>query len=790
MEEENNTLHSEIHFIKEEESTEKTDNQEIFPLLPVRNTVIFPRIILPITAGRKSSIQLLRQAYEKKQLAGILTQPKSQIEHPSPNDLFSVGTVVQIIKLIDLEEGKLTALVRGIYRFRKEEIISTDPFITGKIKPLEEARPRKKDLFVALVDNIRDLACKTIELDPSIPNGATSPLRDIEDTEDLLNFICINSPLNLVDKQKLLEEKSLQKRAERLYELLYHEFQKIELKVKIHQKTSRDMDRQQREYYLSQQIRSIQEELGGGAESDEEELRKKASKCKWSEEVQKHFEKELHRLLRNNPNSPDYNIQRNYLDFFTDLPWQKYSKDNFDITRAKKILDRDHLGLENAKKRLLEHMAVLKLRAGVRAPILCLEGPPGVGKTSLGKSLADALGRKYIRISLGGLHDESEIRGHRRTYIGSMAGRLLQSIKKAGTSNPLIVLDEIDKIGHGNHGDPSSALLEVLDPEQNHSFYDNFLELGYDLSQVMFVATANDTSQIQGPLLDRMEVLNIAGYTLQEKVDIAKKHLLRRALEENGLDKKSLKLSDEQVYYIIEAHTREAGVRGLQKALAQVSRWAALEKALNGTIPKNLNKEKLDEILGLPRFLELIDNEPSVGVVTGLAWTRAGGDILYIESLRTQGTGNIGMTGNLGSVMKESATIAQEYIKSKHESLGIDWEILSKSNIHIHVPEGATPKDGPSAGIALLTSMVSTYTGRAVRPKVAMTGEITLRGRVLPVGGIKEKVLAAARFGIKEIILCHVNQKDINEIPSKYLDGLQIHYVTRMEEVLDIALEK
>ncbi len=777
----------EINLADLENAAENSD-QKVFPILPVRIMVMFPKVIMPITAGREMSIKLLQEAQQNNELIGIVSQKNSSVENPEAEDLHAIGTLARIIKIIQLPEGNITAITKGYQRFRIDRITAEKPFFKAEITTLKDASTRKKDEYDALLENIKDLALKMIELDPNIPSAASFAIKNISDNDDLLNFICANASFLPAQKQKLLEEKSLISRAEKCYALMHDEYRKLELRSQIHQKTSKDLDKQQREYFLNQQIRTIQEELGGGPESDVEELQEKAARLKWSEEVEEHFQKEIHRLQRQNPNAPDYNVQRNYLDFFTDLPWQKYSKDVFDIAKAEKVLDKAHYGLDDVKKRILEHMAVLKLKNNMKSPILCLVGPPGVGKTSLGKSVADALGRKYVRLSLGGLHDESEIRGHRKTYIGAMAGRILQSIKKAGTSNPVIVLDEIDKLGHGTHGDPSSALLEVLDPEQNNSFYDNFLEIGYDLSKVMFIATANSLSTVQRPLLDRMEVIEIAGYTLEEKTEIAKRHLIKKQQEENGLTAKSFKLGTAELKHIIDAHTSESGVRRLEKQIASIARWVALQTALEKDYSPKLTIEKIDEILGVPRPRSLSEITDAPGVVTGLAWTQVGGDILFIESILSFGKGNLTMTGNLGNVMKESATIALEYIKAKHAELGISEEDLKEKNIHVHVPEGATPKDGPSAGIAMLTSIVSSFRNQKVKPHLAMTGEITLRGKVLPVGGIKEKLLAAARAGIKEIILCEANRRDVEEIKKDYLKDLQIHYVDRMSQVIELAL--
>ena len=770
--------------------TEENKEQKIFPILPVRNMVMFPKVVIPITAGREMSIKLLEEAQRNNEFIGILSQNNSTIDQPTFKDLYQIGTLAKIVKIIKLPDGNTTAITRGFQRFKIKNFTTAKPYFKAEITKLKDVSTKKTEEYNALLENIKDLALKIIELDPNIPNAANFAIKNMSDHEDLLNFICTNANFPYASKQKLLEEKSLMTRAEKCYELMHDDFRKLELRNQIHLKTNKELDKNQREYFLNQQMRTIQEELGGGPESDVDELLQKAKKVKWSDEVENHFKKEINRLQRQNPNSPDYNVQRNYLDFFTDLPWETYSKDIFDINKAERVLDKAHFGLEDIKKSILEHMAVLKLKNNMKSPILCLVGPPGVGKTSLGKSVADSLGRKYVRVSLGGLHDESEIRGHRKTYIGAMAGRILQSIKKTGTSNPVIVLDEIDKIGTGIHGDPSSALLEVLDPEQNHAFYDNFLELGYDLSKVMFIATANSLSTVQRPLLDRMEIIEIAGYTLEEKVEIAKRHLIKKQQDENGLDAKSFKLGNTELKHIVDAHSSESGVRGLEKQIAAIARWVALQTAMEKTYDPKISVEKIDEILGVPRPKSLSEITGVPGVVTGLAWTSVGGDILFIESILSEGKGNLTMTGNLGNVMKESATIALEYIKAKHDELGISSEEIQKNNIHIHVPEGATPKDGPSAGIAMLTSIVSSFKNKKVKSHLAMTGEITLRGKVLPVGGIKEKMLAAARAGIKEIILCEANRKDVEEIKKDYLKTLKINYVNRMSEVIELALEK
>ena len=776
---------------EDEEQMNNEDLPETLALLPLRNMVLFPGVVIPITAGRDKSIKLINDAYTAGKIIGVIAQTNEEIEDPSKNDIFPIGTVARILRVLKMPDGNVTVILQGKKRFQIDSIISESPYITAKIKAVDEKRPGKHDTeFLAIHDSIKELAIQIINESPNIPSEATFAIKNIESQSFLINFVTSNMTLSVREKQDLLSINVLKERALETLKYMNIELQKQELKNNIQSKVRFDLDQQQREYFLHQQMKTIQEELGGASQEEElDEMSVKAKSKKWDEKTQKHFEKELSKMRRMNPQAPDFGIQRNYLELFLDLPWNEYSKDNFDLKRAQKILDRDHFGLEEVKKRMIEHLAVLKLRKDMKSPIICLTGPPGVGKTSIGKSVAEALGREYVRISLGGLRDEAEIRGHRKTYIGALPGRIIQSLKKAGTSNPVFVLDEIDKLSNSHQGDPSSALLEVLDPEQNNSFYDNFLEMGYDLSKVMFIATSNNMAEIQPALRDRMEVIKMSGYTIEEKVEIAKQHLFKRQLAEHGLTPKDLTIGKKQLEKIVEGYTRESGVRGLEVKIAQVIRNAAKSIAMEEEYNQKVTDEDILKVLGIPRLeRDKYESNDVAGVVTGLAWTSVGGDILFIESLISAGKGVMTVTGNLGTVMKESATIALEYIKANAEHLGINPEILTKHNIHLHVPEGATPKDGPSAGIAMLTSLVSVLTQKKVKKGLAMTGEITLRGKVLPVGGIKEKILAAKRANIKEIILCQENKSDIDEIKPEYLSGLRFHYVKEMSDVLQIAI--
>lgn len=778
---------------EDEELINKEDLPESLPILPLKNTVLFPGVVIPITAGRDKSIKLINDANQGDKVIGVVAQKNDEKEDPSIDDIHKVGVVARILRVLKMPDGNTTVIIQGKKRFEVDEMISDDPYLRCTINEVEETRPPQFDEeFDAIIDSIKDLSLRIIKESPNIPSEASFAIKNIESSSFLVNFVSSNMNLEVKDKQQLLETGNLKERALATLKFMNLEFQKLELKNDIQLKVQNDMSQQQREYFLHQQMKTIQEELGGVSnESEIEDMRERAKSKKWTEEVEKHFKKELAKLQRMNPQVAEFSIQRNYLDLFLDLPWEEFSKDKFDLKRAQKVLDKDHYGLEDVKRRIIEYLAVLKLRNDMKSPILCLYGPPGVGKTSLGKSVAEALGREYVRVSLGGLRDEAEIRGHRKTYIGAMPGRIIQSLKKAGTSNPVFVLDEIDKLASSHQGDPSSALLEVLDPEQNNEFHDNFLELGYDLSKVMFIATANSLQTIQPALRDRMEIINVNGYTIEEKIEIAKRHLLPKQIEEHGLTKKDIKLGKAQLEDIIEGYTRESGVRGLEKQLAKVVRYIAKSIALEEDYNQKVSSDDLIEILGPPKVERSIsENNDVAGVVTGLAWTSVGGDILFIESILSKGKGSLSITGNLGKVMKESATIAMEYIKSNAEKFEINPDIFSNYNVHIHVPEGATPKDGPSAGITMLTSLVSLFTQRKVKKNIAMTGEITLRGKVLPVGGIKEKILAAKRSKVKEIILCEDNRKDIEEIKADYVKGLTFHYVKEMSEVLDIAITK
>lgn len=776
------------------EDEEEMNNESLpkeLPILPLRNMVLFPGVVIPITAGRDKSIKLINDANAKEKTIGVVSQKEEDVENPTAQDINTIGTVARILKVLKMPDGNITIIIQGKKRFEIDTITSEEPYIKATIKEFSDIRPEKDDTeFKAIAENIKELAINIIQENPNIPSEATFAIKNIESSSFLINFVSSNMNLPLKEKQELLEIPDLKQRALETLRYMNLELQKLELKNDIQSKVRFDLDQQQREYFLHQQMKTIQEELGGVSYDQEiEEMRQKAKTKKWDQKVQEHFEKELAKLQRTNPQSPDFGILRNYLDLYLELPWDTYSKDKFDLKRAQKILDKHHFGLDDVKKRIIEHLAVLKLRNDMQSPIICLYGPPGVGKTSIGKSIAEALGREYVRISLGGLRDEAEIRGHRKTYIGAMPGRIIQSIKKAGTSNPVFVLDEIDKLSSSHTGDPSSAMLEVLDPEQNSEFYDNFLEMGYDLSKVLFIATSNNMSTIQPALRDRMEVINMTGYTIEEKIEIAKRHLLPKQLEAHGLTTKDVVIGKRQLEKIVEGYTRESGVRGLEKQIAKVIRNIAKSIAMEETYEIKVTDQKIVEVLGAPRLeRDRYENNEKAGVVTGLAWTSVGGDILFIESILSAGKGELSMTGNLGTVMKESATLALQYIKSNAEALGVDSHTLATNNIHIHVPEGATPKDGPSAGIAMLTSLVSTLTQKRVKKSLAMTGEITLRGKVLPVGGIKEKILAAKRAKIKEIILCHENKRDVDEIKPEYIEGLTFHYVKEMSEVLKIAI--
>lgn len=774
----------------EAQSEEDLSKIESLPLLPLRNTVLFPGVVLPITVGRDKSIQAVNEAYKDNKLVGVVAQKDSNVEDPAVTDLEDIGTVAKIIKLIKMPDGGTTVIIQGIRRMRITSIVAEEPFFKAMIEVLKEETTPVDDNFQAQAGSIKDLAAQIIQLSPNIPSEAAIILKNIENPSFLIHFVSNNLNADIVEKQKLLETQNIRDRAELLLTLLQKELQFAELKNQVTNKTRTELDKQQREYFLHQQMKSIKEELGGDANDLElQEMKKKAETIKWSKEAAELFKKGIEKLERMHPSTPDYSVAYNQLDLLLDLPWGEYTTDNYDLKKARKVLDHDHYGIHKVKERILEYLAVLKLKGDMKSPILCLLGPPGIGKTSLGKSIAAALGRKYVRISLGGLHDESEIRGHRKTYIGAMPGRILQSLRKVKSSNPVMILDEIDKIGNDFRGDPSSALLELLDPEQNHTFYDNYLELEYDLSKVLFIATANSLASIQPALRDRLEIIDLSGYAVEEKMEIAKSYLVPKQKEAHGLSKMNFKISDTVLRKVVEDYTRESGVRELDRMLASLMRNQAKEFALHEKLKPTITANDVEKILGKPRYSnELYKTANMPGVAVGLAWTAVGGDILFIETNLTDGKGELRLTGNLGNVMKESATTALSYLQANAKKAGIDAAAFQTNNVHVHVPEGAVPKDGPSAGITMLTAMASAFTGRRVKPFLAMTGEITLRGQVLPVGGIKEKVLAAKRAGIKEVIMCWQNEKDVQEINTQYIKGMKFHYVKTMQQVLELAL--
>ena len=775
------------------EEEDDTNHPETLPILPLRNTVLFPGVVIPLTIGRSKSFKLIKDIHKTTKFFGAVAQKELEIEDPKPDDIYKVGTLAEILKVIEMPDDTISVIIQGKKRFNINQYLTDEPYHMATVSYIAEDKTiESKRSFQAIVSSLKDMSLKIIKLSASIPQEASFAIKNIDNPSFLINFICSNSDIETAEKQKLLTENSLYKRAEKLLGILVNQVQMLELKNDIQIKVKKEIDKQQKEYLLHQQIKTIQQELGGGpAEQEIKELEEKAKSKVWKKEVKEHFERELKKLQTLNTASAEFSVQLNYLHTLLDLPWNEYTVDNFDLKHAQKVLDEDHFGLEKVKERIIEHLAVLKLKGDLKAPILFLYGPPGVGKTSLGKSVARALGKKYIRMSLGGVHDEAEIRGHRKTYIGAMPGRILQNIKKAKSSNPVFVLDEIDKVGSDFKGDPSSALLEVLDPEQNTEFHDNFVEIEYDLSKVMFIATANNVQTISPALLDRMEMIEISGYIIEEKIQIAKRHLIPKQLENHGLKDLKLKIDDKALVKIIEGYTRESGVRGLDKNIAKIIRKIALKIGLNEEVPNKITEADIVEYLGQEKFLkEEYQDSEIAGVVTGLAWTAVGGDILYIETSLSKGKGELTITGNLGDVMKESATIALQYIKANAEVYDIDPKLFETYNIHLHVPEGAIPKDGPSAGITMATAIASAFTQRKVANKIAMTGEITLRGKVLPVGGIKEKILAAKRAGIKEIILSKENEKDITEIKDIYIKGLKFHYVSNISEVLDIALLK
>ncbi|MBQ8543582.1 MAG: endopeptidase La [Alistipes sp.] len=764
---------------------------ESLPILSLRSSVLFPGAITPITVGREKSIKLVRDVNANKGLLGAVLQRESEVEVPSPNDMYKVGTAARIIKILEMPNGNLTVILSGLEKIEVGEYLQSEPYLKATVRTIRDSQPDENNVeFQALVDSVREVSLNIINISASMPKEAVFALKNIDSPRGLINFVCSNMDFSDDDRQALLEAPGLLARARKLLEILVREQQMAELKNEIQEKVKREIDKQQRDYYLQQQMRTIQDELGDTADAEIDQMREAAKKKNWPKQVGELFEKELNKVERLNPAVAEYSVQMTYLQLMLELPWNDVTTDNLDLECARKQLDDDHFGLEEVKERILEHLAVIKLKGDLKSPILCLYGPPGVGKTSLGRSVATALGRKFGRISLGGLHDESEIRGHRRTYIGAMPGRIIQTIKRCGSSNPVIILDEVDKITVSNHGDPSSALLEVLDPEQNTTFHDNYLDTEYDLSKVLFIATANDIGAINPALRDRMEMINIPGYILEDKVQIAERHLIHKQCEAHGVEGEQFKLERDVIEQIISDYTRESGVRSLDKQIAKLARTRAKNIAFGEEYNASLKKEDVEKILGKPKFRnDEYEIAGMIGVVTGLAWTAVGGDILYIESVLTPGKGALNLTGNLGDVMKESATIAYEWVQAHHEELGIAAEMFEKKNLNIHVPEGAIPKDGPSAGITMVTSIVSTFTSREVKERIAMTGEMTLRGRVMPVGGIKEKILAAKRAGINELILCEDNRKDVEEIKAEYVAGLKFHYVKQIDQVLKLALK-
>ncbi len=775
---------------QEEDNVNKQVFPKDLPILPLRNNVLFPGVVIPITVGRDKSIKLIQEANKGNKIIGVVSQKNQEEETPGFDDLHKIGTVAQIIRLLKMPDGSSTVIIQGKRRFEIVEPLQTEPYMRAIVNVLKEKSVDKKNKELEMMfKTIKELALQIIRDSPNIPSEAQFAIGNIDSPTFLVNFISSNMNADVSKKQEMLEEMDMEKRVIKVLEHLTLEVQMLEMQNEIHNRVRKDLDKQQREYFLHQQMRTIQDELGDNPQvQDVRDFQERAKAKKWNKTVEKLFTKELEKMQRMNPQGAEYTVQMNYLDLLLDLPWGDHTTDNLDLVRARKILERDHFGMEKVKERILEYLAVLKLKGNMKSPILCFYGPPGVGKTSLGKSIAEALGRKYVRMSLGGLHDESEIRGHRKTYIGAMPGRIMQNLKKAETANPVFVLDEIDKLGRSNHGDPSSALLEVLDPEQNSAFYDNYVETEFDLSRVMFIATANSLAEIQGPLRDRMEIIEVNGYTIEEKIEIAKRHLLPKQIAEHGITKKDISIDKKIWEKLIEEYSNESGVRGLDKLTAKLVRNRARQIAMEESFEVKITENDLFTFLGAGRKRTKYDNNEVAGVVTGLAWTSVGGDILFIESSITIGKGKLTLTGNLGDVMKESAIIALEFLKAHSSWLDLNQSVFDNHNVHIHVPEGATPKDGPSAGITMLTSIASLFTQRKVKSNLAMTGEITLRGDVLPVGGIKEKILAAKRAGIKELILCDKNEQDVAEINPDYLKGLKINYVSKMKDVLKIAL--